>query len=293
MSFPPAGPSRILLPAALCSTGVTPLPRSYGGSDSLTALLTVRVSPFHVLDLPTIPPPTTPDALASLSHATPQLARPPGPSRPGLGFAFCRQARRVSGRIAFVILRTARSSFVAPHPALRRRNYGRLQAGERLPEVDFHHSDRAHLRAHRQQAPACGSPSGSKSRVGGSSTRSAVMKTPDVSQLLASAVQTAFSPPLAREKSDRGGELHLWDDPVGHTAARDVIFEAGDGEDDSRGGGRSSAAAQHACDVVKREGAPAARVLEGNGADQQDAHSNPRRATVKKNVGIGNTYPQG
>ena len=151
MSFPPAGPSRILLPAALCSTGVTPLPRSYGGSDSLTALLTARVSPFHVLDLPTIPPPTTPDALASLSHATPQLARPPGPSRPGLGFTFCRQARRVSGRIAFVILRTGRSSPVAPHPALRRRNYGRLQAGERLPEVNFHHSDRAHLRAHGQQ----------------------------------------------------------------------------------------------------------------------------------------------
>ena len=35
-------------------------------------------------------------------------------------------------------------------PDSRRRNYGRRQAGERLPEVDFHHSDRAHLRTHRQ-----------------------------------------------------------------------------------------------------------------------------------------------
>ena len=45
------------------------------------------------------------------------------------------------GRIEFVILRTDRSPPVAPHPASRRRSYIRLQAGERMPEEDFHLSD--------------------------------------------------------------------------------------------------------------------------------------------------------
>jgi len=77
MSFPHACSSPILLPAALCSTGITPLLRSYGDSDSPTAPLTAGVSLLHVHDLPIIPSPTTPDALTSLSHATPQRARLP------------------------------------------------------------------------------------------------------------------------------------------------------------------------------------------------------------------------
>ena len=52
------------------------------------------------------------------------------------------------GRIEFVILRTGYSPPVAPHPALRRRSYVRLQAGERMPEGDFHPSDHAHSQAH-------------------------------------------------------------------------------------------------------------------------------------------------
>lgn len=37
---------------------------------------------------------------------------------------------------------------VAPHLALRRRSYIQLQAGERLPEEDFHLSDYVRLQAH-------------------------------------------------------------------------------------------------------------------------------------------------
>jgi len=77
MFFPHACSSHILLPVALCSTGITPLPRYYGDSDSPTVLFPVGVSLLHVYDLPIIPSPTTSDALASLSHATPQRARLP------------------------------------------------------------------------------------------------------------------------------------------------------------------------------------------------------------------------
>lgn len=52
------------------------------------------------------------------------------------------------GRIEFVILRTDRSPPAAPHPASRRRSCSRLQAGERLPEEDFHLSDSVRFQAH-------------------------------------------------------------------------------------------------------------------------------------------------
>ena len=44
------------------------------------------------------------------------------------------------GRIEFVSLRTDHSSPIALHLASRRRSYGRLQAGERLPGRDLHPS---------------------------------------------------------------------------------------------------------------------------------------------------------
>ena len=53
-----------------------------------------------------------------------------------------------SGRIEFVILRTDRSPPAAPHPASRRRSCSRLQAGELMPEEDFHLSDSARFQAH-------------------------------------------------------------------------------------------------------------------------------------------------
>ncbi len=55
---------------------------------------------------------------------------------------------RTAGRITFVILRTDRSPPVTPHPVSRLRSYLWLQAGERLPEEDFHLSDGARSQAH-------------------------------------------------------------------------------------------------------------------------------------------------
>ena len=60
------------------------------------------------------------------------------------------------GRIEFVILRTDRSPPVAPHPASRRRSYIRLQAGERMPEEDFHLSDQLRSQAHQPSLPRLG-----------------------------------------------------------------------------------------------------------------------------------------
>jgi len=59
-----------------------------------------------------------------------------------------RRLVRTSGRIEFVILRTDSSSPVASHLASRRRSYSRLQAGERMPEEDFHLPDHARFQAH-------------------------------------------------------------------------------------------------------------------------------------------------
>src|SRR4030095_13966666 len=52
------------------------------------------------------------------------------------------------GRIEFVILRTGRSPPTAPHHTSLRRSCCRLQAGERLPEEDFHLSDHLRFQAH-------------------------------------------------------------------------------------------------------------------------------------------------
>jgi hypothetical protein len=68
----------------------------------------------------------------------------------------CRSGLRLSlagsplmlGRIEFVILRTGRSPPAAPHHASLRRSCSWLQAGERLPEEDFHPSDHLRFQAH-------------------------------------------------------------------------------------------------------------------------------------------------
>src|SRR2546421_2665242 len=52
------------------------------------------------------------------------------------------------GRIEFVILRTGRSPPAALHSASRRRSCSWLQAGERIPEEDFHLSDYSRFQAH-------------------------------------------------------------------------------------------------------------------------------------------------
>jgi len=54
----------------------------------------------------------------------------------------------LTGRIEFLIVRMDRSPPVAPHPVSRRRSYSWLQAGERIPEEDFHLSDHTRFQAH-------------------------------------------------------------------------------------------------------------------------------------------------
>ncbi len=73
-----------------------------------------QVSLIHASGPPIIPPPTTLGLPPSLSHPTPQ--RVGLPTRVGPGFATESQARQLSGRIAFVILRTDRSPPGLPTP---------------------------------------------------------------------------------------------------------------------------------------------------------------------------------
>ena len=113
--------SRIYLPATLCSTGVTLLHRSYGGSDSCHGLSPIGRSPIFTYGaFLTIPSPTTVSSLPSLTTLFPGVAdfrrgvmtsgsyevvptspfRLP-PARPmivhvGLGFVFAPQTHRVS-----------------------------------------------------------------------------------------------------------------------------------------------------------------------------------------------------
>ena len=101
-------------------------------------------------NLPCIPSPSTRFALTSLSAA------PPARQTPVLyffsvhrsGFTLNEKARRITGRIVFVILRTACSPPVAPHPASRRRSYLRLPGLGIIPEEDFRLPDRACSQAH-------------------------------------------------------------------------------------------------------------------------------------------------
>ena len=69
------------------------------------------------------------------------LYRVPSPRGPSSRWCDCH---------ASVILRMSCSPPVAPHPASRRRSYLRLQAGERMPEEDFHLPDHVRLQAHER-----------------------------------------------------------------------------------------------------------------------------------------------
>jgi hypothetical protein len=117
------------------------------------------VSPLHVLALPDHSVPNHPTSsrgrfLTLPLSAAGVLADQTSPSPSGLV--------TTPDRNGFALLRTGRSPPVALHPALRRRSYSRLQAGERMPEVDSHHSVRVPSRAHweantvRQPGPELG-----------------------------------------------------------------------------------------------------------------------------------------
>ena len=160
-SIPRGAPSTFL--RSLRSMALTPLLRYYGRCDSCSLrrgsagiivrrpphrLLGEQASLIHVLGLPAIPSPTTCVSPTSLLRATPQLAGLPSASPRVWASPFTRRLAAHAGRIKFVILRTGRSPPVALHPVSRRGSYLRLQAGERMPEEDFHLSDQARFQTH-------------------------------------------------------------------------------------------------------------------------------------------------
>ena len=122
-------------------------------SNMNTVSIYQQVSLIHVSDLPIPPPPTTPQALDA------DFSRYPSSRR----VSHCRGSRfhlslagspTLTGRIEFLIVRMDRSPPVAPHPASRRRSYSWLQAGERIPEEDFHLSNHTRFQAHERGRPA-------------------------------------------------------------------------------------------------------------------------------------------
>ena len=136
---------------ALRSIPITGLPRYYGRSDSCPVgssvawrqhehrLCAEQVSLLHAPELP-IPP--SPNTHQSLDIA---FARYPSAHRVSRRIGsrlhhWLAGSPALAGRIEFVNLRMDRSPPAALHPASRRRSCSRLQAGERLPEGDFHPS---------------------------------------------------------------------------------------------------------------------------------------------------------
>src|SRR5215510_13486277 len=145
---------------SLRSAPVTELRRYYGHSDSCAAgssrmrpmntyFVSAQVSLFDAHHLP--------------DHSAVNHPLPPGhrfntlplsvtgfrPLSERSGLRLCTAgSSRSAGRITFVILRTDRSPPAAPHPVSRRRSCLWLQAGERLPEEDFHLPDDVRSQAH-------------------------------------------------------------------------------------------------------------------------------------------------
>jgi hypothetical protein len=144
---------------SLRSTPVTGLPGYSGCSDSCPPgssapygqhelrLCYEQVSLIHVSDLPIPPSPTTPQALDTDFPRYPSSRRVSCSRRSR--FHLCLAGSpTLTGRIEFVILRMDRSPPVASHPVSRRRSYSWLQAGERIPEEDFHLFDQTRFQAH-------------------------------------------------------------------------------------------------------------------------------------------------
>ena len=84
--------------------------------------------------------------VTALTHY-PSASRASGSLRSGLRLTLAGSPRD-KAESSSLALRTGRSPPVAPHPASRRRSYVRLQAGECVPEEDFHPSDLTHLQTH-------------------------------------------------------------------------------------------------------------------------------------------------
>ena len=147
-SLPPLTPSplRDFTATMEALTPVGPVLRHPTSGNMNAVSICQQVSLIHVSDLPIPLSPNTPQALAvdfSRYPSSRRVSHSRG-SRLHLRYA----GSTLTGRIEFVILRMDRSPPVAPHPASRRRSYSWLQAGERLPEEDFHLSDHLRFQAH-------------------------------------------------------------------------------------------------------------------------------------------------
>ncbi len=141
---------------SLRSISVTRLHRYYGRSDSCCPalrdlvhelrLFPQQVSLIHASDLPdhSVPKHLMPRCRRFITLPLSSTAFPCG-SRLRHSLAGSSIA---PGRIEFVILRTGRSAPAALHHTSLCRSCIRLQAGERLPEEDFHLSDHLRFQAH-------------------------------------------------------------------------------------------------------------------------------------------------
>ena len=136
---------------ALRSIPIAGLHCYYGRSDSCPVgssvarrqhehrLCSEQVSLLHAPELLVPPSPITPSLSTPLLHVTPQHIESPDSLGSRLHHWLAGSPALV-GRIEFVNLRMDRSPPAAPHPVSRRRSCIRLQAGERIPEGDFHPS---------------------------------------------------------------------------------------------------------------------------------------------------------
>ena len=115
-----------------------------------TRLVTIRSPWFTLHDLPCIPSPPTQYALTSLSRCPSSAsdAHVHFTLSTGQASPCMRRLAAPQGRIVFVILRTACSPPVAPHPASQRRSYLRLPRLGIISGEDFHLLNRACSQAH-------------------------------------------------------------------------------------------------------------------------------------------------
>ena len=134
--YPSNCPLRIHLPASLGSTGIAPLQRYYGRSDSCAVGSLGHRPDRRSLCRAGLPDSRTPPSRHSVAnhpisscvaYSLPEARSAPASVWPVGLRSFDRWLDKISGRITFVILRTGTSPPVASHPASRRRSYTRLR----------------------------------------------------------------------------------------------------------------------------------------------------------------------
>ena len=146
---------------SLRSTGITPLLRYYGRSDSCscgssargprmnTALGHEQVSLRHAHRRHDHSVSNHPPCPATAFTRYPSAAAVSRVTHEWRFRSFLAGSSLTKGRIEFVILRTSHSPPVAPHLASRRRSDRWLRAGERMPGEDFHLPVGVRVEAHQ------------------------------------------------------------------------------------------------------------------------------------------------